>query len=163
MPETQSSAATARSAECCQVHKMGKCDTVFTCCDRCPTFFGPEGDCTPEEAVEAVKAVRAETAAPRIRVSGWFAAAGQMVGNVHQWSMEYTWDGTVYPTRAMAISHGIGVFGHDDFNVGRLENGDLVWWGWMDEQHPEEDYAEAAKDLGLHDWRAMAWEAANGY
>lgn len=116
-------------------------------CDNCL-------DVDPESCLVCRPSV---TAAPRIKVSGWFAAAGHMVGNVHQWSMEYTWDGTVYPTRAMAISHGIGVFGHDDFNVGRLENGDLVWWGWMDEQHPEEDYAEAAEDLGLHGWRASAW------
>jgi hypothetical protein len=52
------------SAACCPVHALGKCDAVFTCCDRCPTFFGPEGDCTPEEAVEAVKAVRASAACP---------------------------------------------------------------------------------------------------
>ena len=59
MPETPST-----SAACCPVHALGKCDAVFTCCDRCPTFFGPEGDCTPEEAVEAVKAVRASAAPP---------------------------------------------------------------------------------------------------
>lgn len=28
------------SAACCEVHKLGKCDAVFTCCDKCPTFFG---------------------------------------------------------------------------------------------------------------------------
>lgn len=27
------------SAACCLVHQLGKCDAVFTCCDRCPTFF----------------------------------------------------------------------------------------------------------------------------
>lgn len=27
------------SAECCQVHKKGKCDAVFTCCGKCPSFF----------------------------------------------------------------------------------------------------------------------------
>lgn len=98
---------------------------------------------------------------PRMRVTGWFAAAGQMIGNPSQWSMDYTWDGTAFDSRAMAISHGFGVFGHDDFNVGRLEDGELVWWGWMDEEHPAEDRAEAARDLGLHDWRAAAWEAAH--
>lgn len=31
------------ASECCDVHKLGKCDAVFTCCDKCPTFFGKPG------------------------------------------------------------------------------------------------------------------------
>ena len=40
MSDCESQPASAKA--CCGVHLMGKCDAVFTCCDRCPTFFrGP--------------------------------------------------------------------------------------------------------------------------
>ena len=54
-----------------------------------------------------------------------------------------------YWERGDAISHGFIEFGHDDFNVGKLERGRLVWWGWMDEEHPSEDRAEVALALGM--------------
>lgn len=80
---------------------------------------------------------------------GWFAAAGRIVGTLDRYEIVYSWDRTTYQTRGLAISAGFSAFGSDDFNVGRVENGVLVWWGWMDEQHPAEDLAEAAVALDL--------------
>lgn len=80
---------------------------------------------------------------------GWLAAAGHIVGTVHEWETVYTWDGSTYLTRSAAISHGFQSFGSDDFNVGRVRGGRLVWWGWMEKEHPAEDRASAAVGLGL--------------
>lgn len=45
MPETPTT-----TAACCPVHQLGKCDAVFTCCDRCPTFFGDRPVVTSPES-----------------------------------------------------------------------------------------------------------------
>lgn len=82
--------------------------------------------------------------------NGWFAAAGQIVGNMERgFETVYTWDRSTHEKRGYAISHGFSEFGHDDFNIGRVVDGELVWWGWMDEEHPAEDRAEVAQALGL--------------
>jgi hypothetical protein len=81
--------------------------------------------------------------------TGWIAAAGHIVGTLHEYSTCYDWDGRTYPTQEAAISGGFREFGCDDFNVGRIEAGALVWWGWMDEEHPAEDRPEVAEALGL--------------
>lgn len=38
-PQGQALVTPDSSAACCEVHKLGKCDAVFTCCDECPAFF----------------------------------------------------------------------------------------------------------------------------
>lgn len=81
--------------------------------------------------------------------NGWFAAEGHIVGNVNNWTTEYCVTGKFYESRALAISAGFSEFRHDDFNVGRVKNGRLVWFGWMDEKHPADDYHEVAAALGL--------------
>ena len=83
------------------------------------------------------------------RRNGWLAAAGQIVGNLDEWETVYTWDGSLHPTRKAAIKYGFEVFGHDDFNIGRVDTGALAWWGWMGEEHPDEDRESAARSLGL--------------
>jgi hypothetical protein len=80
---------------------------------------------------------------------GWFAAAGHIVGNIDTWSTCYDWSGRLHESRADAISAGFSDFGSDDFNVGCVENGRLMWVGWMDEEHPIEDYADLAQQLGF--------------
>jgi hypothetical protein len=81
--------------------------------------------------------------------AGWIAAAGHIVETLEDWSTCYDWDGYLSPTRQQAICIGFKRFGSDDFNVGRVENGQLTWWGWMDEEHSAEDYPEVAAALGL--------------
>jgi hypothetical protein len=81
--------------------------------------------------------------------TGWFAAAGQIVGDLENCEMVYSWDGTVHESRGYAISAGFTEFGHDDFNIGRLEQDRLVWWGWMDEEHSDADHPAVARALGL--------------
>jgi hypothetical protein len=79
---------------------------------------------------------------------GWFWAAGHIVGNVHEWSTVYGSDGELYPSREAAIAAGFKrADASDDFNVGRVVSGELVWFGWMDEQHPPDEYGEVAADL----------------
>lgn len=80
--------------------------------------------------------------------SGWIAATCYPVGTVYDYSWSYSWDGSLHPTRAAAVAAGLKGFGSDDFNVGRVEDGVLVWWGWMSEEHPE-DLAAAAAGLYL--------------
>lgn len=80
---------------------------------------------------------------------GWLAAAPQWVGTLDALTTAYRWDGRTWPTRDEAIEAGFGQFGHDDFNVGKVVAGQLVWWGWMQHQHPLEDRVEAAAMLGL--------------
>lgn len=83
-------------------------------------------------------------------LDGWFAAAGQIVGNPDDgYETVYTWDRKTHEKRGYAISAGFAAFRHDDFNVGRVENGVLTWWGWMDEEHPAEDRTSVAGALGL--------------
>jgi hypothetical protein len=81
--------------------------------------------------------------------TGWIAAAGHIVGTLDDWSTCYDWDGQTYPSRSAAIGAGFQQFGSDDFNIGRIEDDCLVWWGWMNEEHPAEDRVAVAADLGL--------------
>jgi hypothetical protein len=83
------------------------------------------------------------------RRNGWFATQPQIIGSLENWTTHYIWDGETCESRGFAISRGFTAFECDDFNVGRIEDGRLVWFGWMDEQHPVEDYAEVAAALGL--------------
>lgn len=81
--------------------------------------------------------------------TGWIAATGHIVGTLDDHSTCYDWDGQTYPTRAAVIKAGFRQFGTDDFCVGRIEDDVLVWWGWMDQEHPAEDRAEVAEALYL--------------
>jgi hypothetical protein len=83
------------------------------------------------------------------RRTGWIAVSGHIVGTLDDYSTCYDWDGQTHPTAKAAISAGFRQFGSDDFNVGRVEDEHLVWWGWMDEEHPPEDRAEVAAALYL--------------
>lgn len=64
---------------------------------------------------------------------GWIAVQCQIVGTSGHYEHSYSQTGRVHRSRALAISHGFSEFGHDDFNVGQIKHGKLVWWGWMDE------------------------------
>lgn len=87
--------------------------------------------------------------APMSARTGWLAAAGQIVGTVDEYSTVYDWDGGLYPSSEAAISAGFERFGSDDFNVGRIESGRLVWWGWMDKEDRDQDRVEIAEALSL--------------
>lgn len=79
---------------------------------------------------------------------GWVALVGQLVGDLEQWSTAYGWNGLFYPDKEQAIRQGFIQADSDDFNVAKVENGKLTWFGWMDEQHPTEDYAAVAEQFG---------------
>ena len=81
--------------------------------------------------------------------TGWFAAAGHIVGTLDDWSTCWDWDGQTYSTQKAAIFAGFRQFGSDDFCVGRIQDDRLVWWGWMDEEHPAEDREAVAAALYL--------------
>ncbi|MFJ1765025.1 hypothetical protein ACIOD2_32190 [Amycolatopsis sp. NPDC088138] len=85
--------------------------------------------------------------------TGWVAIAGQVVGTPADWKMSYSWDGELCGTRAAAIAHGMNWVGSDDFNVAHVEHGVLTWFGWMDEVHPQQDWAEPA---AAFDWAVPA-------
>lgn len=75
---------------------------------------------------------------------GWLAATCYPVGSLDDYSWSYSWNGELHPTREAAIKAGVRDFGSDDFNVGQVEDGSLVWWGWMTEEHAEDREAAAA-------------------
>lgn len=59
--------------------------------------------------------------------------------------------GPRYASSEEAAREGWKHFGHDDFNLARVQGDRLVWFGWMDEQHDMsgEDWAYIADLLGL--------------
>jgi len=81
--------------------------------------------------------------------TGWVALAGKIVGNPESWTTVYSWDQRYYQNKAVAISAGFTLAdGTDDFNVGYVDAGKLTWFGWMEEQHPAEDYPAVAEQFG---------------
>jgi hypothetical protein len=80
--------------------------------------------------------------------SGWVALAGHIVGTPQNWETVWTWDEKYHPTRDAAVRAGFGLTGSDDFDLGEVRNGILVWFGWMDKEHPPEDWAAVAGALG---------------
>lgn len=80
--------------------------------------------------------------------TGWVWLRGQLVGNLENWSVVYSWDGRWFADREVAVKAGLNELDHDDFNVGYVDAGKLTWFGWMDEQHPTEDYPEVARQFG---------------
>lgn len=78
-----------------------------------------------------------------IFASAWMNADG--------WGFGYDWDGERFKTLAKASKHGWRTRGSDDFNIGHVIGNRLVWFGWMDEQHDEDNdtMAEIAEAIGL--------------
>lgn len=84
---------------------------------------------------------------------GWIAVQGHIVGNADQWETCYHWDGRSFARKSAAVGHGLRTFGSDDFNLGRVKAGALIWWGWM-ENPLLEDLASVAAALNLEVGRA---------
>ncbi len=81
--------------------------------------------------------------------SGWVALCGQITMAGSRSEVTYAWDGTYHPAKTAAITVGVRLAGWtDDFNLGRVERGRLVWFGWGDEQHPVEGYPAVAAQFG---------------
>lgn len=60
----------------------------------------------------------------------------------------YRWDGTRWADSNRAISHGFEMGRADDFNIGRVTDGRLTWFGWMFDQL-DHDLDEIAEQIGL--------------
>lgn len=87
-------------------------------------------------------------------MSGWVALHGRIVGNPDNWVTDYYWDGVFHEEKESAIRSGFEYADSDDFNIGHVVDGVLVWFGWMDKQFTErEDYLEPAKQ---HGWKMPA-------
>lgn len=80
--------------------------------------------------------------------TGWVALHGRIVGNPDKWETVYRWNGEYHPSKERAVAAGCLAAESDDFNVGKVEDGRLVWFGWMDEQLPAEDYPAVAAQIG---------------
>lgn len=92
--------------------------------------------------------------------TGWVWLDGHIVGNMERgYECLYNWNGATFTTQQAAMRAGLRDYGSDDFNVGHLVNGTLVWFGWMEDQHPVEDYASVAEQFG---WASPAVERAGG-
>jgi hypothetical protein len=85
--------------------------------------------------------------------TGWVWVQGDIHGTLDNYWHVYSWNRATFTSREAACAAGGAETGHDDFNVAHLVNGEVVWWGWMDEPHPLEDAAEAAKQ---HGWTVAA-------
>jgi hypothetical protein len=110
----------------------------------------PPGPARPETDNEMDRAAASEMNTKE-QSTGWVAIADQIVGHLQKWRHFYIWDHTYYDTKAEAEGAGYPMADDedaDDFNVGKVENGILVWFGWMDEKFPEEDYAKVAAQFG---------------
>jgi hypothetical protein len=81
--------------------------------------------------------------------TGWVALAGQFAGTLDHPETVWRWDNRYHAAKGAARAAGFTLAdGTDDFNLGRVEDGVLTWFGWMDEQHPVEDCAEIAAQFG---------------
>lgn len=81
--------------------------------------------------------------------SGYIVIVQQIVGSLESWTTTYDWDGSRHSSHNAAIAAGLADLEHDDFNIGRIENDRLVWFGWQYEQLPDEDLDEIARQLSL--------------
>ena len=59
--------------------------------------------------------------------------------------INYSWDGERFNNRNDAIKHGLELRRSDDFNIGQTYGDDLVWMGWMDQRHDEDE--ETMRDI----------------
>lgn len=81
--------------------------------------------------------------------TGWVALAGQWVTVDGTTETIYSWDERYWPNRSAAIAAGAELAnGTDDFNLAHVENGNVTWWGWMNEAHPIDDAHDAAMQYG---------------
>jgi hypothetical protein len=69
-------------------------------------------------------------------------------GDEREMSTVYNWDGRHHLSIDAAVDAGWKTFDHDDFNVGRVEDGKLVWFGWEHEEMPDHDLAEITRHIG---------------
>ena len=72
-------------------------------------------------------------------------------GSFEKMYVGYDQIGPRYASSQEAADAGWKYFDHDDFNIARVRGDNLVWFGWMDEQHTmsDEDWAKVAEDLDL--------------
>lgn len=87
--------------------------------------------------------------------------------NNHDVGIHYSWDGERFNNRNDAIKHGFKLRDSDDFNIGQTYGDDLIWFGWMDERHyeDEETMREIAESAGLtfdSRWHRLAFEKSTG-
>lgn len=73
----------------------------------------------------------------------------QWITSYEQFTTEYQWDGQRHTSHQAAVSAGFRQFGCDDFNVGRVELGRLVWFGWMNDELSDYDRDKIASLIGL--------------
>jgi hypothetical protein len=65
--------------------------------------------------------------------------ATQIVGNLENWTHDYSRHGEQFPSRRQALVDGYGGLDHDDFNIATIENGRVVAFGFgMDDFAPED-------------------------
>lgn len=71
--------------------------------------------------------------------------------NANGVGISYSWDGARFSDRKEAIRHGLQIRDSDDFNIGEVFGDDLIWFGWMDKRHneDEETMRKIAEDVGL--------------
>lgn len=82
--------------------------------------------------------------------------------------ISYSWDGERFNNRNDAIKNGFELRGSDDFNIGQTYGDDLIWIGWMDERHVEDEdtMADIAEELGLTfdpRWHWLEFSKATGH
>lgn len=82
--------------------------------------------------------------------TGWIWTDPHIVGPSASGEYEsvYYWNRNYHRTREAAIKAGLRNYGSDDFNVAHIIDGELVWFGWMDEPLLE-DLASVAAKLGF--------------
>ncbi|VDS07536.1 hypothetical protein PARHAE_00713 [Paracoccus haematequi] len=79
----------------------------------------------------------------------------------------YGWDRKRFNNRNDAIKHGWKIRGSDDFNIGQTYGDDLIWFGWMDQRHYEDEdtMREIADAIGLTfdpRWHRLEYSKATG-
>lgn len=82
--------------------------------------------------------------------------------------VSYSWDGERFNNRNDAIKAGWKLRCSDDFNIGQTYGDDLIWFGWMDQQHNEdaETMEDIANDIGLSfdpRWHDLKFSKATGH
>jgi hypothetical protein len=82
-------------------------------------------------------------------MSTYIVIAQSIVGSPERgYATVYNWDGRHHASVDAAIDAGWERFDHDDFNVGRVEAGKLVWFGWQREELPDYDLDEITEHIG---------------
>ena len=84
-------------------------------------------------------------------VKQFVVLVGRVWSNKDGFGITHSFDGKKFRTNAAAIRHGFKTTSSDDFNVGLLENGNLVDILWMEESRRDslEDINKVAKEVGL--------------